>query len=391
MITRLALLLVAALGGSALAQGTIVVGAVISQTGPHAEQAADYLKGLSLWRDEHNEAGGMLGRKVELRILDDGSEAIRNGSLYLQLMREDKADLLVGPYGTAATMMGSVEAESARRVFINGAGPSRTVHKRSPRYVFQTAVPYNAYGAGVLQIARDEGHKRIFLAARDDPASREMAEGAKEAAGRLGLVAGDIDLYAGGADDFLPQLRKAQAAQADAWIVFGEVRDAAEMIKTLRKSGHAPRFFFVRGASDPDLKSDVGQDAELALGARAYDVRLNTPGNRKFVQAFSAKFGSPPGLAAAEGYAAGTVLAEAVQRAGTLDQAKLRAALATLTTHTVLGEHKVDPLTGEQVAAQASVTQIINGRVELVWPASGATAQRVAPYPQWSERRILRK
>src|SRR5207237_763391 len=84
----------------------------------------------------------------------------------------DKADLLVGPYGTAATMMAAAEAESARRVMVNGAGPSRTVHKRSPRYVFQTAVPYNAYGSALLDLAREHGAKSAFVISRAEAVLR---------------------------------------------------------------------------------------------------------------------------------------------------------------------------------------------------------------------------
>lgn len=372
-------------------QSPVVVGAVISQSGPHAELAAHYRNGLLLWQEEVNASGGLLGRKVDLRLLDDGSEAVRTAALYLKLIREEKADLLVGPYGTAATLMGAAEAESARRVFINGAGWSRTVHKRSPRYVFQSAVPYNAYGASALQLAVESGYKRVHVVSRDDPVAREMAEAAKAAAQKQGLAPGDVHVYRGGTDDFLPQILQAKAAQAEAWLAFGEARDASQMVKSFKKHKYAPKLFFARGAAAPDMMEELGQDAELAMGAREYDPRLRTPGNEKFVAAYQRKHSVAPGPAAAEGYAAGTVLAEGVRRAGTLDQGKLRETLAGLASRTVLGDFKVDPLTGEQLATRPAVTQIQRGRVELVWPAAIATAKLVLPYPAWDERKTFGK
>src|SRR5882672_8169171 len=104
-------LLVAAFDASS--QQPLVVGAVVSETGVHAKLAADYRKALLLWQDEVNAAGGLLGRPVELRLLDDGSEAVRAGALYRDLIA-DKADALIGPYGSAATLMASAEAENAR-------------------------------------------------------------------------------------------------------------------------------------------------------------------------------------------------------------------------------------------------------------------------------------
>src|SRR5438034_578289 len=83
-----------------------------------------------------------------------------------------------------------------------------------------------------------------------------------------------------------------------------------------------------RASTDPRFISLVGQDAEFILGSKGYDARFPTGGNAKFVQAFSAKWSAPPGALAASAYAAGTVLAEALRRAGTADAVKLRSTLA---------------------------------------------------------------
>ncbi len=366
-------------------EAPVVVGATVPQSGALASLADGYRKGLLLWQDELNAAGGLLGRKVELRIHDDGSDAARAGELYAQLIAQDKADLLVGPYGSAATLMAAGEAERARRVLINGSGASRAVHKREPRYVFQTTVANAAYGSAVLEVT---GKAVLFILARDDPASREMAEATREAAIAQGIKAAEIAVYSLGESDFTAQVEKAKAGDVQAWIAFGEVRDTAGMIRTFRKLDYAPSIFFSRAAGHPRLIEMVGQDAEFALGAADYRADLKTPGNARFAEAFAARFGAPPAASAAEGYAAGTVLAEAVRRAGTLDQEKLRDVLAKLEVGTVLGGYKVTP-GGEQVAARPAVVQILKGRPVVVAPASLASAER-QPYPPWSERRILK-
>jgi branched-chain amino acid transport system substrate-binding protein len=122
------------------------------------------------------------------------------------------------------------------------------------------------------------------------------------------------------------------------------------------------------------------------MGATEYDPRFATSGNKAFVAAFTAKWGAPPAAAAAEGYAAASVLAEGLRRAGSTDAEKLRSALASLSTATVLGDFKVDPTSGEQVAAAPALTQILKGRPEIVWPRPLETAKAVLPYPRWSER-----
>jgi branched-chain amino acid transport system substrate-binding protein len=360
-------------------QAPVVVGAVVSQTGTHAALADGYRKGLLLWQEEVNAAGGLLGRKVDLRILDDASTASRNAALYEQLIGQERADLLIGPYGTAATLLAAASAERARHVLINGAGPGRAVHRRAPRFVFQTGVPYSAYGPALLALAEAEGLKRLFVLAHDDTAAKEMAEGLRAAA------AGEVEVYRSDLIDFAPLVEKARAADAEAWIAFGGAREAADMLRTFRRMNYAPKMFFASGAADPKFIPLVGQDAEFSLTAIEYDPQLGTPGNERFVKAFTARWSAPPGQAAAEGYVAGTVAAAAVRRAGSLDQEKLRAALGALEVETVLGRQKMNPAGGAQTAARPALAQIRRGR-----PAVLAAGERPIPYPAWSERQVLK-
>jgi branched-chain amino acid transport system substrate-binding protein len=378
LITRVLLLLLLCV--SAAAAQPVVVGTVVSQSGPHVEPAEPYRRGLLVWQDEINAAGGLLGRQVDLRILDDASSATRNAPLYEQLIRQDRADLLIGPYGTAATLLAAATAERARRVLINGAGPGRAVHRRAPRYIFQTGIPYAAYGPALLALLQAEGLSRIVVLARDDSASKEMAEGLRAA-----VSASGIETYGADVIDFKPFVEKALAAKAEAWIAFGGARDAADMVRTFHRMGYAPRLFFARGAAEPKFVPMIGQDAEFTLTSIEYDARFATPGNDRFVKAYSAKWAEPPPLAAAEGYVAGTVLAAAVRRAGSLDQEKLREALGAIEVDAVLGKQKMNPSGGEQVAAHPTLAQIRGGRLSAL-----ARGERPVPYPAWSERKVLK-
>lgn len=371
----------------------VVVGAAVAQTGQLADLAAGYRKAMLLWQDEVNAAGGLLGRRVELALIDDRSEAITAERLYERLMREHRADLLIGPFGSAASRGAAAAADRARRVLINATGATKSVLRAGHRYVFQVAAPYAVYGTGVLALARQAGDRRLFILARDDPASREMATHTVAESTRQGMSAGalGVHVYASGLNDFEPLVAMAKAARAQAWIAFGEAADAAEMVKTFKRLGYAPPLFFAQGAADPSFISAVGQDAERVIGLSAYEPSFATTGNAGFVKAFEAKWSSPPGLAAAEGYAACKVLEEAVRRAGSLDQERLRETLATLTTETVLGEYKLDAASGEQLGARPALLQILKGRREVVWPDALATAMWQLPYPGWQQREILQK
>jgi branched-chain amino acid transport system substrate-binding protein len=194
-------------------------------------------------------------------------------------------------------------------------------------------------------------------------------------------VVNDLVLYKPGTLDFATHVAKARAVEAEAWIAFGDVRDAAEMVKTFKRLDYAPQLFFARAATHPRFIALLGQDAEFSLGAADFDPRLGAAA-REFAKAYAAKWTVPPSLAAAEGYAAGTVLAAAVRQAGTLDQENLRKTLAMLELPTVLGPYKVAPENGVQVGAKPVVVQIRKGRPEAGPP--------LLPYPQWNERALIR-
>jgi branched-chain amino acid transport system substrate-binding protein len=386
-ITR-ALAAVLWLASAAWAQQPLVVAAVVSETGAHAAVAAEYRKGLILWQEEVNRSGGLLGRPVELRLADDGSEAVRAGREYAKLIAGG-AQLLMGPYGSAATLAAAAEAEGARRVLLNAAGPSAQVQKRAPRYVFQTAAPYAAYSEGVLFLVEQSQARSLFILSRDDGASREMAEAAQARAKSLGLAA-QIEFFPAGVVDFMPQLYKAMAAQADAWIAFAQPGDAAEMVKTLKRQGYVPALVYARSSSDPRFIERVGQDAEFVLGSEEYDARFPTQGNAAFVQAYGARWSGRPGALAAAAYAAGTVLSEAVRRAGSAEPDKVRPVLAAIEVDTVLGRYKVDAATGRQVGIKPATTQIVRGRLQIVWPQALAGERGALGFIPWSERELVK-
>ena len=388
---RLGLLFVAllALGTARAAEPPILVGAVISESGNLADLAADLRKSLVLWQEEVNGSGGLLGRRIELRLLDDRSEAAAAADLYERLIRDERCDVLIGPMGSASTLGAAMAAERNRRVLLNAAGAARAVQKGSARYVFQVPAPFATYGAGALEIARRSGYRRLAIYARNDPGSREMASRLKEDATAAGLQAAEPEVYGIGTVNFSSQIETAKTAQAEAWIAFGQVRDAADMVKSFRKQGYAPAMFVAQGAADPQFIRLLGQDAEHALGILAWDRGFGARESRRFAEIYARRWSAEPTLLAAQGYAAAKVLEEAVRRAGSLEQDRIRDELQALEVETPLGRYKVDK-SGAQLGARPAVVQIQAGRRQVVWPEDLATAKWQLPYPRWQERKLLR-
>jgi len=376
--------------GAAWAQrNAIVVGAVVSQSGLASDLAAGYRKGILLWQSQLNAAGGLLGRSIEVRVADDASGANEAAEKYAQLIERDKAELLIGPYGSAASMISAAVAERAGRVMVNGAGASGVIHKRGLRYVFQVATPYAAYAAGVPAVASQWKVGKLFLIARADPVAREMADALAAEAARRRVATSGVVSFAVETREFDDFVRQAQAEKATAWVAFGSARDAANMVITFKRLGYAPSMFVARGVEQAEFIRRVGQDAEFAIGIAAWTPRLRTAGNDAFVRAYRERWSLEPDVGAAQGYSAGRVLEAAVRRAGSLDQLRLREVLARLEIETPLGRFRTDPETGRQLSTQAVLVQILKGRAEIIWPAPLATASATLPYPRWDQRRLI--
>jgi branched-chain amino acid transport system substrate-binding protein len=119
-----------------------------------------------------------------------------------------------------------------------------------------------------------------------------------------------------------------------------------------------------------------------------WEPSLGTPGNKEFLDSYQKKWGREPDYHAATGFAGGQILEAAAKKAGTLDREKLREALLSLETTTILpGRYKVDE-NGMQTGHIPVLIQWQGKEKPIVWPdqfkAGGASAK--LPMPAWKSR-----
>src|SRR5262245_32332259 len=101
LLRLLSLLL--AFAAAAYASEPVHVGVSMSLTGKYAELGAMSEKAYRLWERDVNLRGGILGRPVKLKIVDDQSEPATAKQIYLDLVSKQKVDLVLGPYSSAIT------------------------------------------------------------------------------------------------------------------------------------------------------------------------------------------------------------------------------------------------------------------------------------------------
>jgi len=86
------------------AQPPIRIGASASRTGTYAALGQNQLRGYQLCVKHTNEKGGVLGRRLELVVEDDQSQAATAIRIYERLITQEKVDLVLGPYGSPMTV-----------------------------------------------------------------------------------------------------------------------------------------------------------------------------------------------------------------------------------------------------------------------------------------------
>jgi branched-chain amino acid transport system substrate-binding protein len=355
------------------------VGASISLTGRYERTGAEMNHGYVLCADKINAEGGILGRPIEYVIYDDQSDPETGARLYEKLISEDKVDVILGPYSSPVTIPASAVTERLKYPMIASGASASDIWTRGFNYVFgvYTGAPF--YLEGAIDIAAKEGLTKVAVLTEDGAFAIDAVRGGMAFAEAAGLEIVHYEEYGRDVTDLSAAISKARAAGAEVLLGGTYGPDAELIVRQSVELGFKPRIFaFTVGAALPDFGPNMGQDAELIFGATQWEPTIKGPGVDEFVQAYWDRYGYEPGYHAAGGYGSCELLKYAIEEAGSIDQEKIRDALATLDTVTVYGDYRVDD-TGAQVAKPSYLIQWQNGKRVIVWPFDVAEADYILP------------
>lgn len=372
-------------GCSEPADEPIVIGATMSETGAYSTQGRAARNGYQLCVDEVNEAGGVLGRPVALRLYDDESDTERAAALYEQLIVQEQVDVVLGPYGSTLTEAVAPVTERHRMVQITPLAATTSIWEQGRKYLFMVLPPAEQFLTGLLDLAAEYEYSQVASLHEEQLFPAAVADGVAEHAAQLGMELVWQDSYASGTADFAALA--AELAETSPAVLAMAASDLTDFIRLTRELAeqevHLP--MFGTSGAVPDFQQSLGSAAEYVLGLSAWEPGLPTPGNEAFVQSYQATFEQAPSFHAAGGYGSCELLMTALEEAGTVNQDALREVLLDLETTTVFGDYRVDDR-GYQVANQGVLIQWLEGDKAVVWPPEVATREPVIPAPDWSER-----
>ncbi len=397
-------------GGSA-AQGkeiTVTIGFTESQTGKYNVSSGRQAKGLRLWMDEVNAAGGIKlsdGTVVKFQAVsyDDESNKDRVQELYTKLATEDNADFLISPYSSGLTAAAAVIAEQYGKVMLTTGAASDATYKQGYTRVFQIYTPASRYLTGAVDMlkALDPGLKKVAFVYENSKFSTSVVEAAKAYAEQQGY---DVVLFEGydpETTDFGPFINKIQDAGAEAVLGGGHFQDGSTFARQMYEKGVPVKFIALLVAPpEPDF-AQLGDAAYGIVGpsqwepqaaytpeaANAAGLEWFGPTSEEFVKAYTAAYNEEPSYHSAGGYAAGLVLQKAILAADSVDPEKVKAALDAMDVLTFFGHIKFETAADahglqighEMVYVQWQRDEQGNLVKQIVWPKEGATAEAIYP------------
>jgi branched-chain amino acid transport system substrate-binding protein len=403
-IAAAALLLLAPLSPASAAE-PIKIGFSMAMTGAVAQNGKQLLIALNLWRDDVNAKGGLLGRPVEFVYYDDQSNPSNVPGIYTKLISVDKVDLILGPYATnmVAAAMPVIMQNGMVTVSILGVVVNR--HFNYPRYFSMAPTGpegVKAFSRGFFDLAAEQKPKpeTVAILSADAEFARTSADGARENAAENGFKIVYDKSYPPPTTDFAPTMRAIQAANPDVVFVAAYPPDTVGIVRAATEVGLKPKMFggTMIGLLVTPIKTQLGPilDGLVIMESFVPAPTFNFPGVADVIKRYRVVAAGeridPLGYAYVPfGYAAGQVLAQAVEGTKSLDQDKLAAYMHGHAFRTVAGEITFDK-DGEWTAARNVFTQFrhvsandpeqfADGHVQpILWPPQYKTGDMIYPY-----------
>jgi branched-chain amino acid transport system substrate-binding protein len=379
----------------------IVIGASLSLTGDFSADGQAYDRGYELWASDVNAKGGIMGRKVVLKILNDNSSPSQVVTNYQTLISSDHVDLTFGPFSSLLTTPSDAVVARAGYAFVEGAGGAPTVFNSPPNLadhnIFDVSLPIrDELVPFVNYIASLPASQRPTTAAypmADDPFADPPVQLAQQMLSALGVKTVYSKIFPEEVADYKAPADQVAASGAQI-VVLGstDVPTVAAFMQAFEQQHYTPKLFIAAAGPDQGAAflSVVGKGN--AIGMMVPDgwyPGYALPASQALVSEYVAKYGGTPSdvnADIAEAYSVGQVMEQAIVATGGTDNAKIIAYLhSNVTLTSVQGPVKFDSL-GENGASAAFVFQWQTGDVFNQVLPSGAAGSKpiIATKPAWT-------
>jgi len=383
-------------GASGSTKPPILIGASLSLTGDFSADGQAFEKGYDLWVHDVNAAGGLLGRKVQLVVLNDNSSPTQVTTNYTDLITVHHVDLTFGPFSSLLTAPAALVAHRYGYAFVEGAGGSGLVFSENLPNVFDVSLPVaNELNPLVDWISSMPASQRPATAAypmADDPFATPQTMLAQSKLQPMGVKTVYSKVFPEEVPDYKPNADQVAATGAQ-MVILGstDVPTVAAFMQAFEQQHYNPKIFVATAGPDQGAAFTSTVGVSNATGMMVPDgwyPGYQNASSMKMVSEYVAKYGGTPSdvnADVAEAYSVGEVVAQAVKAVGGPDNSKIISYLHSgVTLSSVQGPVKFNSH-GENIKAIAFIFQWQNGKFVQVLPVgSTGSVAIVNPKPNWS-------
>ena len=386
---------------SASAQDEIKVGVVLPVTGREAKPGQYQKEGIELAIKQINDQGGIMVKSLKKKLpikevfYDDGSDQAKSASLVERAMTSDDVVAVIGGYSTVLGEAESVMPDRYKTPYVNTGAAASAIFAKGYQYVFGTLSPVDSLGVttgeylgSLVDSGKLKKGLKIAMAVENTDHGVDYVNGINEWVakhpGYFSVVFNEkFDL---GGTDFSGLLQKVKNSHADIFLSDAHLQDYITMQRQYLQSGmhHQMVSYGARGP-ETDARKALGDGIDYIVAGIWWSYDLPYPQVKKFIADYKQAYGrDPDSWYPATAYDAVRILAQAVEKAGSLNKDAIRDQLKTAVLK--------DSLLPGQVLkfgpnGQANLPFVIvqnkpGGKVDIVYPKDAATGETVAPAPK---------
>jgi branched-chain amino acid transport system substrate-binding protein len=330
--TTLALGAVFALGfGSARAADTVKIGLMAPMTGSWASEGQEMKRNVDLLAEQLNAKGGLLGKKVEVVVEDDGGDP-RTASLAAQRLTTKGVVAVIGTYGSAVTEASQTIFDEAGIVQIANGSTAIRLTEKGLKYFLRTCPRDDEQGRVGAATLEKMKAKKVALLHDSSAYSKGLADEINGLLKAKKVQVVFFDALTPKEQDYSAILTKLKAAGPDVVFFTGYYPEAGLLLKQKKQMGWNVPFVGGDAINNPDLVKIAGKEAVAGFQFLSPPVPkdLDTPEAKAYVASYQKKYNEAPasiyGVLAGDGF---RVVAKAIEATKSTSADKVRDYLTT--------------------------------------------------------------
>jgi branched-chain amino acid transport system substrate-binding protein len=297
----------------------ILIGSFSVQTGPYAVVGVPFSHGMQSYFNMINEAGGVYGRKINLKVEDDGFNPAKTVTIVKKFVTEDKVFAVVGGLGTPGCLAVMDYLNEQKVPFVYQASGVSKIAIPAKNYVFAVQPNYINEGQIFAKYIATMGLKNIAVLYSNDDAGNEGLTGIKQGVAKYGGKIVVESPFPATETDFTSYLLKVQASDAEALILYATgVATGGNVVKTAKSLGLTQKIFLPYPHSGIMATAGAAAEGVYVTGWADFS-NLTDPGVIKFFNTWRKYYPKDDPLTfsyAVAGFVAAEVFTEAIRRSG---------------------------------------------------------------------------